>query len=253
MVHVHATPGSPHATMPVDQIVDRAVQDAKAIRDAGFNAIAIENMHDRPYLNIHTPVVTAVMTRVAFAIREVIGDMPLGVQVLSRGEKEAMAVCLAAGGSFIRCENFAYAHIADEGLMIEASAGDLLRYRKSVGAENIQIFADVKKKHACHAITSDLSLAEAAHGMEFFGADGIIVTGAATGKQTNVSDIQEARNAVDVPVLVGSGATPETLGALFEHADGVIVGSWIKRDGFWENDVDEARAREMVRARDALR
>lgn len=238
--------------MSIEQIVDSAVRDATVLRDAGFDAIAIENMHDRPYLNVHTPVVTAVMTRVAFALRGVIGDMPFGVQVLSRGEREAMAVCLAAGGSFVRCENFAYAHIADEGLMADASAGGLLRYRRSIGGEHIRIFADVKKKHACHAITDDLSLADAAHGMEFFGADGIVVTGAATGRPTDTRDIEEARGAVGVPVLVGSGATPQTLGSLFEHADGVIVGSWIKRDGHWANDVDTDRAREMVRARDAL-
>lgn len=50
------------------------------------------------------------------------------------------------GLDFIRAEGFVFSHVADEGI-INACAGNLLRYRKQVGAENIQIFADIKKKH----------------------------------------------------------------------------------------------------------
>lgn len=51
-----------------------------------------------------------------------------------------------SGLDFIRAEGFVFSHVADEGI-INACAGDLLRYRKQIGAENIQIFADIKKKH----------------------------------------------------------------------------------------------------------
>lgn len=36
--------------------------------------------------------------------------------------------------------------MADEGFL-NACAGDLLRYRKQIGAEHVQIFTDIKKKH----------------------------------------------------------------------------------------------------------
>ena len=45
-----ALPGSPAAREPVERLVDHAVAEARAYRDAGFTAIAIENMHDRPYV-----------------------------------------------------------------------------------------------------------------------------------------------------------------------------------------------------------
>lgn len=50
------------------------------------------------------------------------------------------------GVDFIRAEGFVFSHVADEGLL-NACAGDLLRYRKQIGAEHVQIFTDIKKKH----------------------------------------------------------------------------------------------------------
>lgn len=67
-------------------------------------------------------------------------------QVLAGGNQQALAVALAAGLDFIRAEGFVFSHVADEGLM-NACAGELLRYRKRIGADNVNIFTDIKKKH----------------------------------------------------------------------------------------------------------
>ena len=107
--------------------------------------------------------------------------LPLGVQVLAAANREALAVALACGAAFVRVEGFVFAHVADEGLM-EADAGALLRYRTAIGAEQIRVFADIKKKHSSHAITADVDVAETARAAEFALADGVIVTGAATGQ-----------------------------------------------------------------------
>lgn len=47
---------------------------------------------------------------------------------------------------FIRAEGFVFSHVADEGFM-NSDAGELLRYRKMIDAENVAIFTDIKKKH----------------------------------------------------------------------------------------------------------
>ena len=52
----------------------------------------------------------------------------------------------STGADFIRVEGYVFAHIADEGL-IESCAGDLLRYRRNIGADNVLIWTDIKKKH----------------------------------------------------------------------------------------------------------
>ena len=40
---------------------------------------------------------------------------------------------------------------------MDACAGPLLRYRKHIGAAHIAVWADLKKKHAAHAVTADVS------------------------------------------------------------------------------------------------
>ena len=44
-----------------------------------------------------------------------------------------------------------FSHIADEGTM-NSDAGELLRYRKQIEADDILVFTDIKKKHRCVSI-----------------------------------------------------------------------------------------------------
>ncbi len=246
MVHVGALPGAPQHRSSVTELAQQAVVEARLLADAGFDAVIVENMHDVPYAHGgHGPEITAAMTRVAVAVRESVA-IPMGIQVLSGGEREALAVAHAAGGSFIRCENFVYAHVADEGLLTKACAGDLLRYRRVIGAEGLSVCCDLKKKHASHAITADLSIGEAAHAAEFFGADAMIVSGGFTGGAVDRGDVREVKAATSRPVLVGSGVTAETAAGLLEVADALIVGSAIKANGHWSQPVDGLRAKELV-------
>lgn len=255
MIHVRALPGTPFASLSLDQVVDKAAEEAETLFDLGFDALCIENMHDRPYLLSEVgPEIVAAMTAVGIAVRSAAPSAPLGVQILAGANTAALAVALAVDAQFIRAENFVFAHVADEGLMATASAAGLLRERRRLGAERIAIFADIKKKHAAHAITADVSLGQSAHGAEFFGADGLIVTGSATGAPADAADLIETKQAApDLPLLVGSGATPSNIGRLYEHADGVIVGSSMKTAGHWANEIDPAKAAAIVEAANSAR
>lgn len=249
MVHVRALPGTPTNATSVELIAAQAVHDARILLEAGFDALIIENLHDRPYVQgpLLGPEIVACMTRVGLEVAAET-SLPIGVQILSCGNIHAMAVASAIGAQFIRCENFAFSHVADEGLLVEAEAGRLLRYRRSIGAEEIRIFADVKKKHASHAITSDMDIKQMALGVQFFRADGIVVTGEATGEPTHPEDVAYVKDHVDVPVFVGSGVTPESVPDLLEHADALIVGSYSKVDGKWDNEIDPHRCAALVGA-----
>lgn len=249
MIHVGALPGTPHASAAMADLARAAADEAKVLRDAGFDAVMIENMHDAPYVHgVQGPEIVASMTRVGIAVREAVPEMRLGVQVLSGGAREALAIALAIGATFVRVENFVFAHVADEGILERAEAGPLLRYRRAIGAQKIDIYADIKKKHASHAITADVSVAEAVEAAMFFGADGVVITGTATGKAASLPDIEAAKKASKRPVLVGSGATAENAKSLLTHADGLIVGSSIKAGGEWVNPVDPARAKAFIKA-----
>lgn len=248
MVHLRALPGSPSHSLAPSDIVKVAVAEARLLADAGFDALIVENMHDRPYLASAGGADTVATFAVAVAAVTAAVRIPVGVQVLSGATSAAMAIAHAAGGSFIRAEGFVFASVADEGLLADACAGPLLRERKRIGATGVRILADVRKKHSSHAITADLDGAAWARAAEFFGADGVIVTGSETGASVDMRELAAVRAATALPVLVGSGATPQNAAALLEHADALIVGSALKRDGLWSNDIDPARAEAMVRA-----
>jgi hypothetical protein len=248
MVHIAALPGTPHGTLPVAEIARQAAAEATLLERAGFDAIVLENMHDAPYLLREVgPEIVAAMTAVAREVRAAV-RVPLGIQVLAGANAAAVAIAHAAGLRFVRAEGFVFAAVADEGLIARADAGPLLRYRKAIGAEGVAILADLKKKHSAHAITADMSLAETAAAAEFFGADGVIVTGAATGKPTSPDDLDAARRGCGLPIAVGSGATAATVAGLLSRADAVIVGSDLKKDGDWRNAPDPRRVEAFVRA-----
>lgn len=248
MVHVGALPGTPRASSSVPEIAAAAVAEATLLAGAGFDAIMLENMHDVPYLKGGVgPEIVAAMTVVSAAVAEAV-DLPLGIQILAGANAAALAVALAVGAQFVRVEGFAFASVADEGLLPDADAGPLLRYRRSIGAGPVAILADVKKKHSAHAITADVDIAEMTRATEFFGADGVIVTGTSTGAPTSIDDLRAARAATSLPLLVGSGVTPDTASSLLAYADALIVGSWCKRDGAWHNPPDAERARQLVEA-----
>ena len=245
MIHLRALPGTPGNSMEMPAILDAALHDAETLAANGCDALLIENMADLPYLNGHVgPEIVAAM---AIATDRIVSrfDLPVGVQVLAGANKEAMGLATCAGAQFIRAEAFAYAHVADEGLM-NASAAEVLRLRKALGSQ-VKVWADVQKKHACHAITADARLEDLAHGFEFCGADALIVTGVSTGCEAHIEDVAKVRPA-NLPVIIGSGITVDNAAKFGAAADGLIVGTSIKIDGNWRNPVEAARVAAIAKA-----
>jgi membrane complex biogenesis BtpA family protein len=245
VIHVAALPGAPAWALSVAEIAEAAATEAGIYERAGFHGLLIENTHDRPYLKSTAgPEIAAAMAVIGAAVRRA-SQLPLGVQVLAGANECAMAAAHSCGASFVRVEGFVFAHVADEGI-IESCAGSLLRYRRAIGADRIRVFADIKKKHSAHAITTDVDLAETARAAEFFQADGVIVSGVATGRATDAAEVGAVSVAVGIPTLVGSGVTTENV-ASYAVADGLIVGSSVKDTGAWTGRLDEVRAAELGR------
>src|SRR3989442_13360446 len=235
VVHLQALPGTPANQLDVATIKSIAVDEAAIYHETGFHGILIENTHDRPYLKSSVgPEIIAAMSVVGAEVRRAVA-LPLGVQVLAGGDARAPAVALASDASFVRVEGFVFAHVADEGL-IESSAGNLLRYRRAIGADHIRVFADVKNKHSAHAITADVNIVETAKAAEFFSVDGVIFSGLATGHPAEPREVAAVADAVTVPTLAGSGVTAENI-SLFSKAEALIVESSAKRNSVCSNSI----------------
>lgn len=251
MVHLAPLPGAPGHSRPMARIIDHALTDARRLAEAGCDALMMENFGDAPFratrVDAHT---VAAMTRVGLALRREVA-LPLGVNVLRNDPMAALAVATAVGASFVRINVHCGVYATDQGV-IEGRADETLRYRRMLsdgseaGEPGVAIYADVMVKHARPMSTT--SIAEAAQETAYRGrADGLIVSGTATGKATSLDDLRAVREAVpDRFLLVGSGVTAETVVDLLRVADGVIVGTAIKENGKTTAPVDLERAKALV-------
>ena len=240
MIHLKALLGSPKFDNNINAIIDSALNELNIYKKAGIDAIAIENMHDVPYLKNNVGhEISSLMSIIAYQIKKE-SNLPCGIQVLSSANKTALAIAKNANLDFIRAEGFVFGHVADEGY-IDANAGELLRYRKQLNADNIAIFTDIKKKHSSHAITSDIDITDTAKAAEFFLSDGLIITGKSTGTNADINELTQVKNACNLPVIVGSGITIENISDYLKVSDALIVGSYFKNEGHWENELDYDR------------
>ncbi len=246
MIHLPALPGSPAAGRSLPGIVDSALADALELEAAGFDGLMIENFGDAPFRATRVdPHTVACMTVVARAVRAQT-RLPIGINVLRNDARAAIAVATVTGAQFVRINVHCGVYATDQGI-IEGRADETLRYRAALGS-SVAILADVHVKHA--RPLSTLDIAAAAEETAFRGrADALIVSGSGTGKPTELDDVKAVRRAVpDRPLLVGSGADEATIRNLLAVADGVIVGTAIKRDGCTTAPVDPRRARALVAA-----
>ncbi|GAB1598195.1 uncharacterized protein F13E9.13, mitochondrial-like isoform X1 [Argonauta hians] len=241
MIHVKPLPGTPLNRSGMSDIIEKACLEADIYNRANVDGIMLENMHDIPYLHSRAvgPEVVSAMSVVTNEVKKIFNKKPIGIQILAGANEAALAVCKATGANFIRAEGFIFSHVADEGIM-NACAGPLLRYRQQLSAEDILIFTDIKKKHSSHSITEDTDIVETAKAAEFFLSDGIVLTGTSTGSPADQSELEAVKEAVKLPIVVGSGVTKENLPA-FQNANAIIVGSHFKEGGHWKNNLDMNR------------
>jgi membrane complex biogenesis BtpA family protein len=246
MVHLLPLPGSAGWGGSMDGVLSRATLDARTLVDGGLHGVVVENYGDVPYFPGPVPAETvASMAAVVTALRGEL-DVPLGVNVLRNDGPAALAVAAAAGAAFIRVNVHTGSMFTDQGL-IQGRAHETLRLRATLRA-SVAVFADVFVKHADPPAGTRLE--DAARDARQRGlADALIVSGDSTGRPTDPAVVTRVKEAVpDVPVWVGSGATPETARLHLRTADGLIVGSALQRDGVAGRPVDAERVRRFMDA-----
>src|SRR5258706_13700412 len=246
VVHLKPLPGSPRHRLKMADIIKSAVADAVAYERGGAHAVFIENFGDGPFTKRNVaPETIAAMTAAGCAVRAAV-KLPAGFNVLGNDARAALALCAACGGDFIRVNVHSGAMLTDQGI-IEGDAYHTLRYRETI-APGAQIFADVHVKHAVPL--GDWTLEDAANDtLERGLADALIVSGVGTGKAADIGDVERVRLACPhAKILLGSGVNVGNVKDFLRIADGVIVGSSLKRDGKLANSVDARRVAALVKA-----
>jgi uncharacterized protein len=247
MVHLVPLPGSPRWAGSMRDVIAAALADARALIDGGVDALLVENFGDAPFTPARVePATVAAMSVVAAEVRREFPRTRLGLNVLKNDARAALGVAAAVGAEFIRVNVHAGAVLADQGV-VQSDAYGTLRDRRLLGVD-VAIVADVGGKHAVPL--APVETEQMARDLVHRGlADALVVSGAATGQATPLGEVKRVRSAVpDVPLLIGSGVTAETAAELLSVADGLIVGTSVKRDGDVRQPVDRARVEKLVAA-----
>ena len=246
VVHLPALPSaSAHRDMAT--VFERALADGRALHAGGVDGVVVENFGDAPFHkgtpdDRVPPDVPAALALAAHLVRTETG-LPVAINCLRNDGLAAMAAATVAGASWIRVNVWCGVYATDQGL-VEGEAARVLAYRKQLGSK-VRVLADLLVKHAKPLAVLDP--ADAARDLAGrSGADGLILTGKATGAPVDVALLDTVRAAVVAfPVWIGSVLTPQNAGELWPRCDGAIVGTWLKRDGDVHQPVDPDRVRQL--------
>lgn len=251
VIHLPPLVGSPK-TSQIDPsaVLQRAgviaVQEAIALAKAGFDGVILENFGDAPFYRDRVPPETvASLAIISAAVREAV-RIQVGVNVLRNDARSALAIASVTGCDFIRVNILSGITATDQGF-IEGESAYILRERERLQS-SVKILADVHVKHGITLSSNDLALAiEEVKSRSM--ADGVIVTGVATGKILEISELKIASRAAKlhkIPLFIGSGLTCDILKEVKPLVDGVIIGSFIRKGGIAGNPLDAKRIKDFV-------
>jgi membrane complex biogenesis BtpA family protein len=243
VLHLHALPGAPLYAGSMAEVMEHAASELAIFAECGLDGVIVENFRDMPFHPGRVPAET--VAALAAVTRTVVAStaMPVGVNALRSDGESAVAIAAATGAHFVRINVHMGAVVSEQGL-IQGASHQVMRLRAALRSD-VLVFADVGVKHA--APLADRGLAIEARDLDGRGlADGLIVSGPLTGVETDVADVDIVRASTSLPVLIGSGTTPDNVGTLAPRVDAFIVGSFFKKDGRAMNGVDRARVEQLA-------
>jgi hypothetical protein len=245
MIHMPPLPGAPSNALSMKQLTEFALSEADKLEGAGLDACIVENVGDTPLFKESLPPYS--VAAMANVTKEVVAHtrMKVGVNMLRNACEEALSVAHVAGARFIRCNILIGAYATDQGI-IEGCSARVARLKKTLNS-NVLVFGDVHVKHAYPIFNVEIEYA-AQDLAERGGADAVIVSGARSPVPPSFDRVKKVRDAIDKPVLIGSGISLANVRKFYERSDGIIIGEPdFKVRGVWGGPSDEKAYAKAVR------
>lgn len=243
-LHMMALPGTPYfdKSNTIEAQIERLKKDASIFMELGYDAVVFANEGDRPYLTKVGPEVIATYTRIATEVSKIL-TIPYGCGVLI-DPCASIAVAKAIGAKFIRT----YVSNSYVGAFGPQSfnPGEIFRFRKQIEAEDIHVYTYFEA-HGGTCLDSRTVAEQVEAGFGVMPLSGMLIGGPHAGlppEQSHFASIK--KEFPNIPLILGSGANPNNIKDLLPYADGVIVGTSIKEEGYLYNPVSFDRAKSFI-------
>ncbi len=243
MIHLAPLPGAANYDgRSVREMARLAADEARLLEEAGFDGVMIQNTHDRP-ARVSLPAgSTAALAAVTASVRDAVA-FDVGVNAHKNDAEAALAVAASCEASFVRIKVLVGAVVGPEGI-VQGSAERALDVRREY-ASSIEIWADLYELTSWPLASTSLeNLADLA--TRFGNADRLIVTDPTV--DASRAALEQVRTATPLPVLIGGRTNADNIREALDSADGVIVGTCLRRSARTDQPLDPAAVDEFMRA-----
>jgi membrane complex biogenesis BtpA family protein len=246
MCHLAAMPGDPgyNADKGVEWVLERGQQDLRALQEGGVDGVMFSNESSLPYLTHVEPITYVTMARIIGELRREIA-VPYGVNVLW-DPQASIDLAMATGAQFVR-EIFTGVYASDFGLW-NTDCGAVVRHQHAIHAEHVKLLFNILPEAASYLGSRDI--ADIARSTVFNARpDALCVSGLTAGVETSSEVLQRVKEAVpQTPVFANTGVRKDNVRNQLAIADGAIIGTAFKKEGYIWNEVDQQRVRELMQA-----
>lgn len=241
MCHLKALPGDPgyDPKFGMEGIVESARVNLRALQSGGVDAIMFSNEASLPYLTKVETITTACMARVIAELKPEI-TVPFGVNVLW-DPAASIDLAVATGGQFVR-EIFTGVYASDYG-MWNTDCGAIIRHQHAVQGQHVKLLFNIVPESAVYM--AERHIVDIAKSTVFVSKpDALCVSGITAGAEASLDTLRQVKAAVpETVVFANTGVRLSNVDEMLAIADGAIVGTTFKRDGYIWNDVDSERVK----------
>ncbi len=244
MCHFEALPGDPlyDPQKGMDWVLERGREDMLALQAGGVDAVMFSNERSLPYLTKVETITVACMANIIAELKGLL-DIPFGVNVLWDASA-SIDLAVATGGKFVR-EIFTGVYASDFGLW-NTHCGEVVRHQHAVSGQHVKLLFNIFPEASAYLAgrTPDSIAMSTVFNTR---PDGLCVSGLTAGVETDTQTLKLVKNAVpDTPIFANTGVTLSNVEAQLSIADGAIIGTTFKRDGYIWNEVDTRRVKQLV-------
>ena len=244
MCHMQPMPGDPYydSKKGMKDVLDKCRHDLLALQKGGVDAIMFSNEFSLPYLTKVKTETVASMARVIGQLMDEI-EVPFGVNCLW-DPIASLDLAVATGAKFVR-EIFTGVYASDFGLW-NTNIGKTIRHQHKIGAGDVKLLFNIVPEAAKYVADRDIE--SIAKSTVFNNRpDALCVSGLTAGAETDAQILKRVKSVVpNTVVLANTGVRYENVEQQLAFADGAVVGTTFKKDGVFENHVDEARVKRFM-------